>query len=514
MAATGGAVCDSPERPARAAIKADLMFEATQPFLFFDYLRIPYRVHATPDSQGGPRYPQHRLVSRASPAADGGTDRPGRALCWLALGAGDAGRTSGLREGAYRLGTIPIFGHVVPHELAGEWLTDSWTNATPVVDGDGNEIASVWRNDEGSVFLPFDPAEVMMNYWSEAYQTVGGATLAWRAEANARRLYYRMRPLTPRKAQIGLRRLFSRVQAQMSFPHWPVETALHDLYDWLLRQVAGVAQAPVPWLAHWPKEFSWALVLTHDVETPEGYRNLHSLRDLEVSFGYRSCWNFVAERYAVEDGVVDQLLNDGFEVGVHGLVHDGRDLGSRRLLLKRLPAIQEHAARWRAKGFRSPSLLRSWDLVALLGFDYDSSYPDTDPYQPQSGGCCSWLPFFNRDTIELPVTLAQDHTLFEILEQTSADIWIEKTDLLRKRGGMALLITHPDYMEPADRLAAYEDYLGRYANDSSAWRALPRDVSAWWRRRAASHLRRAGANWAVAGPAAKEGKVELAFPSP
>jgi hypothetical protein len=514
MAATGGELCDRVEGSANAVIEANVMFEATRPFLFFDYFRIPYRV-AVPELEGR-RWYELPPVSRASATTADGNERSDRALFWLASAPDDSDWTSGLRKGAYRLGEIPIFGHVVPDDVLSGWLARSentWSRTTAVVDGDGNEIASVWRSDDGSVFLPFDPAEVMLNYWSEAYQTVAGITAGTGIKSGVRRLYYRVRPLIPRKGQIALRRLFSHVQAQTSFPSWPVETGLHDLYDWLLEQVAGVATVPVPWLAHWPKEFSWALVLTHDVETSHGYRSLHSLRDLEMSAGYRSCWNFVAGRYAVDEALVHELLRDGFEVGVHGLVHDGRDLGSRRLLFKRLPAMHENAARWHAKGFRSPSLLRSWDLVALLGFEYDSSYPDTDPYQPQSGGCCSWLPFFNRDVLELPVTLAQDHTLFEILEQSSPTIWFDKTDVLRQRGGMALLITHPDYMGPANRLAAYEDFLRRYASDDEAWHALPGEVSAWWRRRAASHVRGTGGEWEIEGPAAKEGKVEFAFPA-
>ena len=38
---------------------------------------------------------------------------------------------------------------------------------------------------------------------------------------------------------------------------------------------------------------------------------------------------------------VRALQDEGCEVGVHGLRHDGRDLGSRRLMEKRLPAMRE-----------------------------------------------------------------------------------------------------------------------------------------------------------------------------
>ena len=72
--------------------------------------------------------------------------------------------------------------------------------------------------------------------------------------------------------------------------------------------------------------------------------------------------------------------------------------------------------------------------MPLLGFDYDSSYPDTDPFEPAAGGCCTWLPFFNGDLVELPITLPQDHTLFVILRRDSR-LWLEKADVLRRAAG-------------------------------------------------------------------------------
>ena len=77
---------------------------------------------------------------------------------------------------------------------------------------------------------------------------------------------------------------------------------------------------------------------------------------------------------------------------------------------------------------------------------------------------------------------------------------------------MALLLTHPDYMIDGAVLQAYERFLGEFHGDGTAWRALPRDVAAWWRRRAASHLEPMGDQWRVVGPAAGEAVIELAAP--
>ena len=69
----------------------------------------------------------------------------------------------------------------------------------------------------------------------------------------ARRAYYGVRPIMPRGVQIALRRGFSRIQARTEFPRWPVETALHDLCEFVLARVADAAGAPVPYLRQWPQ---------------------------------------------------------------------------------------------------------------------------------------------------------------------------------------------------------------------------------------------------------------------
>lgn len=79
-----------------------------------------------------------------------------------------------------------------------------------------------------------------------------------------------------------------------------------------------------------------SLVLTHDMETAVGIREMDLLRAAERAHGSRSSWNFVGARYQVDDGTVRSLQDKGCEIGVHGLWRDGRDL-ARRFIDKRLP---------------------------------------------------------------------------------------------------------------------------------------------------------------------------------
>jgi peptidoglycan/xylan/chitin deacetylase (PgdA/CDA1 family) len=273
--------------------------------------------------------------------------------------------------------------------------------------------------------------------------------------------------------------------------------------------VEDVHGAPLPWIAPWPKPYTWSVVLTHDVERKVGYEHLETVTALEERAGVRSAWYFVPKRdYRVDDHLVATLARSGFEVCVHGLLHDGNDL-TPGTFEERLPSMQAYARQWNAVGFRAPATQRSWDIVARIGFDHDSSYSDVARYEPQSGGSCSWLPFFVGDVVELPITLPMDHTVFDLLEHESAEIWFEKARFLRERGGMALLLTHPDYLLPPARQREYERFVSFAAAEHEAWTALPREVAAWWRRRRASTLAPVGDGWAVTGPAADEAQVVL-----
>jgi len=409
----------------------------------------------------------------------------------------------------YELGSVPVYaGRIRTDPPAGAWEPIASLRRL------GEECAHVWGSDEG-IFLPFDPDEAVSALLTERYlHAETGATSA-RLKAAARKTYYRLRPLLPRRAQLTMRRAFTRVQRRQSFPAWPVETALDDLQRELLRLATEAAGEPVPWISPWPTPYTWTLVLTHDVETAVGYADIDRVCRLEELYGYRSSWNLVPRRdYSVDDERVADLQRRGWEVGVHGLHHDGRDLESEQLLKERLPEMRHWAERWHAPGFRSPATQRAWELMPQLGFDYDSSYPDTDPFEPQGGGCCSWFPFWNDDLVELPITLPQDHTLFAILGEEDARVWLHKARVLRDRGGMALLDTHPDYLLEETADSAYRDFLAAFADDAGAWRALPSEVATWWRRRAQTRLEQDGPSWAPVGEAAADVAVLLAEPQP
>jgi hypothetical protein len=487
------------------------MFESSHPFAFFDYFRIPYTVV---DGSAGPSSGVVGQIRPTEPAS-GNVCR----LLWCrSEGPVRSRRRLGRlgRIGRYQLGDFTVVCHVSA-ESPGSLLASSdkgWSRAEPLIGAGGAPVSWVWTHTDGSVLLPFDPGEVMQLLWSERYTTVGRSTVVRVGRRVAVRSYYVVRPLLPRTVQLALRRTLARRQTLPAFPRWPSEHGLHDLYRWLFAQATAVAGRPVPSIDAWPEGKSWAMVLSHDVETAGGVRDMALLRQSERDHGYRSGWNFVPERYTVDDDTIAAVKADGCEVGVHGLKHDGRDLASERTLSERLPAIRMHAEHWGAVGFRSPATQRAWALMPTLGFDYDSSYTDTDPYEPQPGGCCTYLPFFIDHLVELPITLPQDHTLFAILQHRDGQLWLDKAHEIRERGGMVLALSHPDYASDPHVAAAWRSLLEEFAGDDAMWQPLPREAAAWWRRRADSYLVQDGLGWRIQGPAADEGRVRLASAEP
>ncbi len=295
-------------------------------------------------------------------------------------------------------------------------------------------------------------------------------------------LHYALKPVVPRRLQLALRRAYAPRQAARRFPAWPVEPLLVERREAELRErVLESGAGAVPIVNFWPERGRFACVLTHDVESSAGIANIERVLEVERKHGFVSSWNFVAEWYDIPDGTFEMIRESGCEIGLHGIKHDGRLFQSRTRFEADLPKIREYAEAWGVEGFRSPATGRNAEWMQELPVAYDSSFPDSDPFEPQPGGCCSIFPFGFGDVLELPITLVQDHTLFVILGERSPRLWFEKTSWIARHHGLVNLITHPDYLADPELLALYDEFLAYLRSCEDHWHALPRELAAWWR---------------------------------
>jgi len=296
------------------------------------------------------------------------------------------------------------------------------------------------------------------------------------------KVYYAVKPFLPWCVRIALRRSWAHLKRGTSAAVWPID------------EKAGAS--PPGWPG-WPEGKRFALVLTHDVEGRAGLGRVEMLMRLEREYGFVSSFNFVPEgEYRVPDSLRQTLEEAGFEVGVHGLQHDGRLYSSKKRFAANATRIREYLQRWNVSGFRSPLMQHRLAWLHELHVEYDASTFDTDPFEPQSDGVGTVFPFWvptidGGGYVELPYTLPQDFTLFVLLREQDINIWKRKIDWIAAHGGMALINTHPDYMSfgettrskdayPASR---YEEFLRYVRNEyaSALWAARPIDVARYYR---------------------------------
>ncbi len=283
------------------------------------------------------------------------------------------------------------------------------------------------------------------------------------------RMYYQVRQYLPIKA----RQLFQKTRNRglSSRGHWYIPGALEEYSETLSQPLNSL----------WPDSASHALVLTHDIEEQRGVSLVSKLAEIEESFGFRSSWNFVPYKYNIDEGLIRDLKQNGHEIGIHGYNHDGRLFLSKATFDARVPKINQAIERYGAVGFRAPMVHRNLQWMQKLNIEYDASCFDVDPYQPMPGGVGGIWPFSAGKFVELPYTLPQDHTLFVSLRETSNRIWRDKLQFIQRLHGMALMVTHPDYLDSPTRLAVYRDFLSWMRDHSEPWHVLPKDVAKWFR---------------------------------
>ncbi|HVZ61524.1 MAG TPA: hypothetical protein VG892_12140 [Terriglobales bacterium] len=378
--------------------------------------------------------------------------------------------------------------------------TASPTTAFPAIPLDSDLYRA--RVEGSQVYLSFDPTETVNDLRNERYAHANQHVLG--KSFLVRKAYYSIRSLIPVSLRKHLQRLVLSRWERLIFPNWPVDFTVEDVLEQLMAlAIEANGGEPIPFIWFWPDGASAAAILTHDVETPQGLDFCPAVMDIGQSHGIPSSFQLIPEGgYDCPPELLDTIRRRGFELNIHDLNHDGQLFDDRQTFLERAQRINTHASRVGALGFRSGRMYRQSDWYDALKFSYDMSVPNVAHLEPQRGGCCTALPYFIGDVLELPLTTVEDYTLFYILRERNIDLWRLQGELIRLRHGLISFMVHPDYIQGTHELRMYEDlmeYISGLRDQHGVWTALPREVDEWWRNRTSMTLTGSGKDWKIEG---------------
>lgn len=340
----------------------------------------------------------------------------------------------------------------------------------------------------GISYLPFDPAQVANNLRFELYlDTSSYRSAIW--DSAFEKLYYSLRPLMPVTLRKFLQKAWITNRNNTQFPQWPVDHTVDRLLEQLLLlslRTQGVKRIPFIWF--WPNGAPSCAIIGHDVETTVGRNFTANVMDLDDAHSIKSAFSIVPERrYEVSPDYLNSIWKRGFEVIVQGLNHDGNLFRDRIEYLRYVDKINAYGKQYGAGGFRSPVLYRNQRWFDKLQFSYDTSVPNVGHLEAQRGGCCTVMPYFVGNILELPVTTIQDYALFNYLNKDSIDLWKEQTDIIMNQHGLVNFIIHPDYITKPRQQSLYRSLLAHLVqlrDRKGLWIPTPREVDRWWRQRA------------------------------
>jgi hypothetical protein len=408
------------------------------------------------------------------------------------------------RGGYFRFGDAVAFGRFVggkPAAYATDRLTDVFDAVTVA---------------EGRPWLPFNLSEVATNLREERYRQ-NGYTLLQKTTAGsaAQRLYYLLRPFLG----VGVRKHLQKVRLsgweKIPFPRWPVDRTVDTLMESAMTLVLKAqGQSRMPFIWFWPDEASACGMMTHDVEGPAGLAFCDELMNIDDSYAIKSAFQLIPEgREDAWRRTAARMRHRGFEVNLHDLNHDGHLFADKEEFLHRAKRINQYAREFGCDGFRSAVMYREQGWFEAFEFSYDMSVPNAAHLEPQRGGCCTVMPYFVGDILELPLTTAQDYTLFHILNDYSTTLWKEQISVITQHHGFVSVITHPDYLVGQRERDVYIDLLRHLADlreRDGLWIALPGEVNRWWRNRHHMTLVPDGSGWRIEGPDSHRARVAYA----
>lgn len=213
-----------------------------------------------------------------------------------------------------------------------------------------------------------------------------------------------------------------------------------------------------PW---WNKKA--AVCVCHDVDNKEGADFAFELAEIDRKHSVPATFNFLTHNnYRIESALMNFLITNGFEIGLHGYTHDqGFAFRNPESIKSKIDASLEVLGKNNVFGYRAPALCTSKKLFEILHekqFLYDSSLQISSPFYHSVR---IPYPYYmeNYGLWELPVTIQDDNYLRDT--DTKENIILESVKRFLREiitlNGVFVINMHPHLM--VKRKIFYENLL-------------------------------------------------------
>lgn len=199
------------------------------------------------------------------------------------------------------------------------------------------------------------------------------------------------------------------------------------------------------------------ILITHDVDSKSCYESIKHICAIEKKRNIRSTFNFLTNGdYKIDKRLIEDLNEDAFRIGLHGLDHDIAIAYRRPYVIKKKLQKALDFFPFKIDTYRSPALSVSQNLFKVLeelGFKFDSSISFFSPYYGWSG-CIFPYRYPDINIIELPLAIQDDFLFREcMLSDNDAFFFTKKIldEFIKCKGTFvfnghpAILIRHLDF---------------------------------------------------------------------
>lgn len=205
-----------------------------------------------------------------------------------------------------------------------------------------------------------------------------------------------------------------------------------------------------------------AVLLTHDVEDLDDVENIHRVREIEETLGFRSSWNFIVNDYSWDESLVASLIDKGHEIGWHGFTHDNKlHKYSDDKIQNEFSLFKPKMNTYNIRGGRIPSWKVTPGLLEKLSeyFHYDTSIKSFSDFknEVQAGVI---FPYRFNNILEIPASINFDVPAI-LQRKFNYNLYVQRAKSIAAHSGLVTVLTHPNrfYLHGTSALNEYKHFL-------------------------------------------------------